>query len=172
MSPDWPCRFWFVALAQWHLLHCPDLPSCFSNIGVKGVRPFPGYYFHALKVHLPLHLEGLLCLLGVSGFHPHMFPVAPVLFFIQYRRALSTVKGQVSALAVLIQQPLEYIFLICTFIRGFTWVDVRSPLNPLCPLEASILSDLKKPPFENIWAVSPFIFVSDGGLSSGHYIHT
>lgn len=86
--------------------------------------------------------------------HPHSIWVAWVLAFLQWgidqNIALSTIKGQVSALAVIFQQPLAAHSLICNFIQGVP--DVALPVLLLMPpLNVNLsLSVLQKLSFESI----------------------
>ena len=51
---------------------------------------------------------------------------------VEMKLALSTIKGQVSALSVLFQRPLATHSLVRGFIQGVTWLNppVKPPLNP------------------------------------------
>lgn len=64
---------------------------------------------------------------------------------------LSTIKGQVSALAVFSQRPLDTHSLVRTFIQGVC--DMVTPVRSLLPpWELNlVLSALQKPLFESIW---------------------
>lgn len=83
------------------------------------------------------------------GVHPRSFSVARILAFLQQgveqKLALSTIKGQVSALAVFFQRPLATHSLVRTFIQGVRHVapPVRS-LLPSWDLNL-VLSVLQKP---------------------------
>lgn len=88
------------------------------------------------------------------GWHPRKYVIGRILDFLQMglemKLALSTIKGQVSALSVLFQRPLASHSLVRNFMQGVMRLNppVKAPLNPW-DLNL-VLAVLQKRPFEPI----------------------
>ena len=86
------------------------------------------------------------------GWHPRRYLVGRILEFLQLgadmKLALSTIKGQISALSIFFQRPLATHSLIKTFLQGV--IRLSPPVKiPLCPWDLNlVLSVLQKQPFE------------------------